>query len=310
MAAAFATNRWNRVTPLGVRFVDDQHGGFVVGLSVVAWPAGEPSRRIVGRLNKTQVYLLFDLPGLRDVEFGAGDAAYWATVRHKPFVVEVSDPEERFLRFRFTADLPVEGLLRLTCGSPATPAPLPVPASDGVPLFTSPTRPAAPGITVVRADLWDPIADAPAAWAMVELSTARSRALGVPPLRAIADDRGCIAIHVPCPDEQEFDGGSFGSPGAGGVPLSARTWSVDLAASYGRLRPPRANGATAPSAQPIPDLCRALAQPPALLWSDSARTLPLTRVTLHYSHELILRSSASGAARPSVLFVTPSGSPS
>jgi len=298
---------WRRVTPFGVRFVDDWTGRFVVdGLVVTAWPASEPSRRVVAALNRSAVFFLRSVPGIGDLEMGAGDDAYWSTVPRRPFVVEVEDHSGKFLAFRFTVDLPLRGLLQLTCGSP--PRPLgPAPAL-GVPLFSAPTRAAVPGAAVVRADLWDPVARAPAAWASLRASVPGEAARGVPPVQAFADDRGKVAIHVPCPDADDLDGGSFDSPsGPVPVPLTARTWSVDLTAAYSRLpRDPRA--ALSTRGAPIPDLCAAAMQVPATLWSDRTQTLALTRTSVSYGRETILRSVGSGAGPQSVLLLTP-GSP-
>jgi len=300
---------WRRVAPFGVQFVDDQTGRFVAdGLVVTGWPTGEPSRRVVARLNRSAVFVLHDVPGIRDLEMGAGDDAYWSTVPRRPFVIDVDDMTRRFLPFRFTVELPLRGLLQLTCGSPPS---VPGPGSTtvrGVPLFTAPTRPAVPGSAVVRADLWDAVANAPAAWAVVQASIPSAVARGVPPVRALADDRGQVALHLPCPDQEDLDGGPFESPsGPGPVPLTARTWSVDLAAAYGPLSSdPRA--ATSSHGAPIPDLCAAVMQPPATLWSDRSQTMPLTRASLTYGRETILRSIGSGAGPQSVLLLTP-GSP-
>ncbi len=297
---------WSRVAPLGVRFVDDRSGDLVVdNLVVTAWPAREPSRRSPAIVSRSGVFSLHDLPGLGDLEHGAGDDAYWLAAPRRPFVVGVEDLALRFLPFRFTVELPLRGLLELRCGSP--PAAV-VPAPDrGVPLFTASTRPTLPGMAVLRADLWDAAANAPAAWAVVQASIPSAAARGVPPIRAIADDRGQIALHMPCPDVEDLDGGSFDSPsGPAPVPLTARTWSVDLTASYGHLAP----GAPVVTnrAAPIPDLCAAMTQPPATLWSDRARTTPLRRASLGYGNETVLRSTGSGAGPQSVLFLTP-GSP-
>jgi hypothetical protein len=298
---------WRRVAPFGVQFVDDQTGRFVGdGLVVTGWPAREPSRRVVARANRSAVFSLRDVPGIGDLEMGTGDDAYWSTVPRRPFVIDVEDLGRRFLPFRFTVELPLRGLLQLTCGSPpAAPGPTTV---RGVPLFTAPTRPAVPGSAVLRADLWDTVAQAPAAWAVVEASIPSAVARGVPPVRALADERGQIALHLPCPDEEDLDGGSFESPsGPGPVALTARTWSVDLTAGYGQLSlDPLAAALTLRT--PIPDLCAAVMQPPATLWSDRSQTTPLTRASLTFGRETILRSIGSGAGPQSVLFLTP-GSP-
>lgn len=297
---------WRRVAPLGVRFVDDRTGDLVGdNLVVTAWPAREPSRRSLAIVNRSGVFSLHGLPGLGDLEHGAGDDPSWAAAPRRLFVLDVEDLARRFLPFRFTVELPLRGLLELRCGSP--PAPVGPAPDRGVLLFTAPTRPATPGTAVMRADLWDAAANAPAAWAVVQASIPSAVARGVAPVRAIADDRGQIALHMPCPDVEDLDGGSFDSPsGPAPVPLTARTWSVDLAVSYGHLAP----GAPAigKGGAPIPDLCAAVTQPPATLWSDRARTTPLRRASLSYGSETVLRSAGSGTGPQSVLLLTP-GSP-
>jgi hypothetical protein len=298
--------RTSRVTPLGVRFVDDQSGR-VVGdnLSVSAWPTPEPSRALPLRLNATNVYYLLDAPGLRDESFGAGDDDYWNNLaRRRGFTVEVEDRSHRFLPFRFTVDLPHRGLLRLQCGSPLSNVPLPPDAeSDGVPLFTAPARPTTPGSVVLRADLWDATNNVPAAWAMLEARTPGAAARGEPPVRALADYRGRVALHVPIPDESDFDGGSFDSPsGSTGAPLGARTWLVNLSAEYGRLQP--APDTLKRPEPPIADLCSALNQPPARLWDRlSGAPLQRTTVTLRMGQETLLKSS-DPTFSPSVLLLT------
>lgn len=304
--------RINRVTPFGVRFVDDQSGRVVGdGLSVAAWPTAEPSRALLLRLNGTNVYYLASAPGLHDLSWGKGDDAYWSSLpRRLGFTVEVEDLRGRFLPFRFTADLPQRGLMRLACGSPLTPVPLPAGAeNDGVPLFTAPARPGTPGRAVLRADLWDAIEDAPAAWAVLRARTPGAALRGEPPAYAVADHRGRVALHFPIPEERDFDGGSFDSPsGPSGAPLAGRTWVVDVSAEYGRLPP--APFTEKYSAPPIPDLCAALAQPPAALWDRrGGAPLELTTVLMRFGEETLLKSSDPGAAPSSVVLLTPSLSP-
>jgi len=296
----------SRVAPLGVRFVDDRTGAAVAeGLVVTCWPAGEPSRRRLARANGSSVFSLHDVPGLGDVERGTGDDAYFRAAPRRPFVLDVEDRDGRFLPFRVMAELPARGLLPFTCGPAASPPGPDLPG--GIPLFTAPTRPAAPGSAVLRADLWDPIADAPAAWAVVQARVASAAGRAATPRWALADDLGRLALHVPCPDDDDLDGGSFASPsGPAPVPLAARTWTVELTAAY---RPPPSDPRRArhPRGAPVPDLCAALMQPPATLWTDRARTTPVQRASLTYGRDTVLRS-IGGARPPSVLFVTP-GSP-
>jgi hypothetical protein len=313
MTDMLTLERWSRVTPLGVRFVDDQSGRVIAeGLRVSAWPSAEPSRVRAVPQNRTNVFYMMDVPPLRDLEFGAGDDGYWTGIpRRLSFTLEVEDLQARFLPFRFTADLPLRGLMRLACGSPPVPAPLPADAEpDGVPLFTGPARPVTPNTVVIRADLWDAANHEPAAWALLEARTPGARLRGEPPVRALADHRGRVALHFPVPDESDFDGGSFDSPtgGAAGAPLGTRTWQVELDASYGRL-------GLAPLTEtrpfpPIPDLCAALNQPPASLW-DRLGPAPVAfaQTTLSFGQQALLQSSDVGTEPPSVLLLTPSQSP-
>jgi hypothetical protein len=309
---SLSPERIGRVAPLGVRFVDDLSGRVVEeGLSAWAWPVAEPSSAVPLSLNGSNVFYLLSAPGLRDLSWGAGDDAYWAGLpRRLGFTVEVDDRQGRFLPFRFTAALPLRGLLRLSCGSPDAPVPLPPGAeNDGVPLFTAPTRPTAPGRVVLRADLWDATRQTPAAWAVLEAITPGAALRGEPPARAIADHCGRVALHFAVPDERDFDGGSFDSPSvASGAPLAVRTWVVSLSAAYGALAlaPPTTRTAT----PPIPDLCAALGQPPARLW-DRLGPAPreIAQATLRFGQETLIASSDPGAAPSSVLLLTPSLSP-
>src|ERR1041384_1712036 len=115
----FGGRTWRRVAPFGVRFVDDQTGRFVVdGLVVTGWPAREPSRRMVAHSNRSAVFAMRDVPGIGDLEVGGGGDAHGSALPRRPFVIDVEDLDRRFLPFRFTVELPLRGLLQLTCGSP------------------------------------------------------------------------------------------------------------------------------------------------------------------------------------------------
>lgn len=305
MNALLSRERTSRVTPFGVRFVDDQSGRVVAdALTVTAWPTAEPSRVVPLFRNGGNAFCLFDAPGLREESFGEGDAAYFATLpRRIDFTFEVFDLASRFLPFRAGVTLPSRGLLRLGCGSPPAPVALPFGAeADGVPLFSAPARQATPNSVVLRAELWDATEGKPAAWAMLEAQTPGAALRGEPKVRALADHRGCVALHFPLPDEQDFDGGSFDSPsGSGGAPLGARTWTVNVSARYGRI--PQASDTLRRIEPPIPDLCVALAQPPASLWNQ-LNALPLASVSMRFGQETTLASVDPGTAPPSVVLVT------
>lgn len=104
--------RQTLLAPLGLRFRDAATGEFVGGgLSVTAYPTGDPSRRVSGFVNRSGVYVVRHAAGLRELEFGAGDRAFWDTLPpKKAFTVEVSDTEGRFLPYSFQTGLPFEGL--------------------------------------------------------------------------------------------------------------------------------------------------------------------------------------------------------
>jgi hypothetical protein len=298
------------VAAFGVRFLDD-HGGRPVaeGLEVVAWPGADRRQSCPVLLNGTDVYTLPDAPGLLAAGRGEGDDAYWSGAPSRPFTFEVQDRLGRYHPFRFTASLPFRGLFRLACGSPPVPAQLPPGGPrDGVPLFTGPSRPRTPGCVVLRAELWDADAGAPAAWALLQARTPGQALRGEPPRQALADHRGCVALHFPLPDERDFDGGSFDSPsGATGTELGSRTFLVELAAQHGGLPAPPPPGPVPP---PVPDLCAALSQPPALLWDRRGPSpLQLTAVTLRLGEERFLRSSDTGGAPAAALLLTRSSSP-
>jgi hypothetical protein len=265
------SERLTYVAPLGVRFLDPATSRPVAdGLVVRA--AGRPAFA-----NRAGVFVLTGVPGLGVAERGAGDDAYWAEPPARTTVtVDVDDPRGRFLPFSFDADLPARGAFELACGSP--------PGVDGpIVLFSSAARPVPAGCAVVRADLWDAHAGAPAAWAVLEV-----RAPGLAPARGLADARGGVAVVFPYPEPSGLDGSP---PSLERRALSAQSWPVRLRVF------------AAPQADPVPprpDLCTVLTQPEATLLAGASPATPLTDATLDYGRELVLRTSAE-----SVLVVTP-----
>ncbi|HEX8502107.1 MAG TPA: hypothetical protein VF659_16095 [Pyrinomonadaceae bacterium] len=104
--------RQTLLAPLGLRFRDAATGELVGGgLSVTVYPTDDPARRSVGFVNRSGVYAVRHAAGLRDVEFGSGDNAFWdAPPPKRAFTVEVYDTEGRFLPYSFQTALPVRGL--------------------------------------------------------------------------------------------------------------------------------------------------------------------------------------------------------
>jgi hypothetical protein len=166
--------------------------------------------------------------------------------------------------------------------------------SPVVPLYSAPTRPVPAGMAAIRAELWDPARKAPASYALVEATAA-----GLRTVRGVADAAGRVAIVFPYP------------PPAGGVdgqgnPLpppafTRQEWDVGLRAFYAPSSP----------VQPLLDLDAVLSQPAADLWSDEARSAPLTKVTLRFGRELVLRTKKTTTGAPldptplPVLHITP-----
>jgi hypothetical protein len=250
-----------RTAPLGVRFVDEVTGAVVSdGLTVLAPRAGSavPARAVPTRGG---VFALRGLPGLREVERGDGGAAFWASPpAGGSFRIEVRDALGRFHDFAFDALAPARGLLAELCGSPPRGG-----GTGGVPLFSTPSRPAPAAVAVVRAELRDADTGGPAAWARLEVTTAAGRARGV------ADARGAVAVFCPYPPLPT----TVASPPASSRPsLNEQTWPVTVEACYGG---PRAEL----------DLCAVLDQPRAAIAAGSPPAESLSQ-TLRYGRELVI----------------------
>ena len=283
-----------RVTPLGVRFRDTATAGFVSwGLSAEVYPAGHPERRIRGIVNRSDVFVFQNLPGLREIEFGAGDNAFWAAQPPRfPFVLEVSDTQGRFLPFALNVLLPVRRLLGLAINSPIS-SPLTQQISSSretLPVFSAPSRLALDGMATLRAEIVDRITGTPAAWAVVE-AKGPGQALST----GLADENGGLMLPLSYPKPVI----TLGSPGSPPMPITGQTWPIDFTVRYRRREPVPA----------VPDLADVLTQPAATAWRDVAATVPLTQVTLQFGREAVL-ASLTGAGLPSPnLFITPAGSP-
>jgi hypothetical protein len=308
-----------RLCPLGVRFWDEVTQAVVTdGLTVMAapkpawnqgiarllkrgsrlgaFPALPAVQQVIATPNHSGIYVFRSLPGLRDAEQGTGDDQFWAgplgATKHA-FVVGVDDSLGRFLPFAFEVQLPCRGLFNLDCDlglasdSPVSP---PVSALARAPLFSTPSRPVPAGMAVVRADLWDVQRAIPAAWAMLRFAV-NDPIRGTLNARGLADDRGCLLALFRYPEPNE----SYPlSPPYTGSPLATQGWEVEIEAHYTRVGPQSA----------FVDLCSALGQqagPAATLMETASPPVPLTRATLAFDQELILKSADSLESR---LFVT------
>jgi hypothetical protein len=264
--------RLSKVAPLGVRFWDEvSHKSIGDGLIVSAYRTSQPDQRFALALNRANVFVLQNVPGLRDVEFGSGDQAYWDTLpAPQSFVIDVFDTTNRFLPFTFTTDVPTRDLFTLICGSPPEPS--------GVPLFSAPTRSSPGGYGVIRAELRDESQFdartqeyAPASWAMLEAWYDGQR-VGC----GLADQQGRIVVFFAYPEP-------INPPISSPTPRTALTsqqWPIELRAFYSPLTP----------VPQSPDLCAALTQSPATLLSSLSPPTPLTTVNVAYGVDAIVKT--------------------
>ena len=304
------------MAPLGVRFFDPVIGKHVSDLVVSARPTAHPRARALAMSpNRSGVFVLYSTPGLADFLSGSGDTAFWAAMPTPVhYTLIVADPQQRYLPFSFRVDVPTRGLYTWSC---PLRSPIEADPTAGVPLFSTPQRPPPEGMAVLRADLYDPVADRPAAWAVVEVHY-EDRMLG----RGIADARGQVAVFFPNPPPLDFlpssppaaplAPGTLSPPAAGS--LWEQAWTVNIRVGW---VPPRAPSPPDAQVQPAeaPDLCASLSQleePPAFVWADAAQTRLLTEASLKFGQDLVLRSahvSPPDAGSPARLLITPAATP-
>ena len=287
-----ATYQWDDitiVTPFGVRFCDYVTGEVVSeGLSIVAYPRGNPRRTVSGMINRRGVFTFRGLPGMHDIENGKGDDQFWDTISPpKEFIIQARDQRGRFQPFQFDAFLPIKNLYQWE----ALPRTSPQATLPYVPLYPSPARPALTGFGVVRSELWDGLNNCPAAWAMVEV-----RMEGELKGRSFADKNGRIAVLFAYPEPADHSATSPPvSPSV--IPLtrySDSKWNVQLTAYYSPTR-------DVPS---VPDLVVVHEQTPAAIGLNDSSSLTELDLILEFGKECIVKSSSK-----SELLIIPAGSP-
>jgi hypothetical protein len=275
-----------RFTPFGIRFWDEVTMRMIRdGLQVVAYPPSSPERRVLASVNPHGIYALSGLPGLRDIEYGL------PITKKYPFVIEVTDNRNQFQPFLLSTELPWQGLFLWNCGTISSPSAGVVPRADPagpaptfVPLYSTPVRTVPTGQAVVRAELWDPLLQAPAAFAQIMVYYS-GQLIG----QSFADASGRIAVIFPYPEWRAL----LSSPV---TPLAQPTWTIQLQAAY----TPQAVVPT------IPDLCSTLTQSSASLWYDVSLKTPLPAMTLVFGQDLVVQSTITGSSvPPAVLLITP-----
>lgn len=293
MTSVAVLERLSIVCPLGVRFRDEATGAYIAdSLSVVVYPASQPELRTSGVTNSSSVFVFRNLPGLREIENGSGDSAYWSAQTPRfDFVLEVRDRSGRYLPFRMAIQLPQRRILSIELTSPlSSPLTMQTGREEGsLPLFSSPARSAIDGMGVLRAALIDAGTQMPAAWALVEARAGEQRLV-----TGLADREGRVMLPLFYPKPVI----TLGSPGTSNIPLTQQTWAVDFTVRYRRREP----------APEIPDLVDVLTQPAATAWEQTSPLTQWTRATLQFGRELRL-ATASGGAGTTTLLITPAGSP-
>jgi hypothetical protein len=292
------------VTPLAVRLRDESTLGFYSdGLSASVYPLGNPELVTDGVVNRSGLFVFRNLPGLRDAEHGSGDADFWAAnPPQHDFVLAVRDGAGRFLPWSLPVKLPQRHPLGLGIPSIASPAaspvgsPITIQTGDDLaflPLYSAASRPLPEGLGVLRTELWDAVADEPAAWAMVLATAGDQRTVA-----GLADAGGRVMLPLPYPKPVvalgPVPGSPLGSPPASGGPITQQSWPVTFTVRYRRRTP----------APAIPDLVDVLTQPAATAWQETSRTTPWTSATLRYGQELVLVSRADGGGASSTLLIT------
>jgi hypothetical protein len=263
--------RFPHVAPLGVRFWDRPTARPVSeGLRLTAVESG---RRAF--VNRTDVFVLQDLPSMREAEYAAGDEEYWASPPAiRTLTLELVDAYDRFHAVRFEADAPFRDVFGEDCAVALSP---PDAGVQSVPLFSLPSRPVPAGTAAVRAELTDSETGQPAAWAVLEVT-----AQDVGTVRGVADREGRVLVLLPYP-EPPWHGHS---PPAGSRPLSAQSWPVELAVRYspGAASPPLPG----PEDLEPPELCSALTQETATLATGESPSVPVDADELVFGRELVL----------------------
>lgn len=281
---------------LGLRFWDAaQATSSIDGLKVEVFPRLNPGARTVARVNRSGVYVVHALPGLRDFESSRQPPEQlWATAT-RAYRVEVSDPAGRFLPIAFDADLPVRGLFtwRAPWLSPPQPVVLPGDATsppqlllERIPLFSAPSRPVPEPLAAVYAQVLEHGTERAAAWALLAISIdGNPRGLG------LADEKGRVAVLFPYPEPPRR---SLASPPE---PRNDFTWQIALQAFWSPQSPPRAPANSADLAE----VFASLSAPRDVLESFVSPTPPLR---LTYRQALTVRTAGAPVANASFLFIS------
>lgn len=213
-------------TPLGIRFWDSVVDAQVRdGLVVTARPFSTATTRPRATAYRTRsdIYAFGHLSGLEDFENRRLDPLEDSSpTRRRPFIIEVSDTQGRYLDVAFRTDLPLpyRGLfLTDELSSPSLSVP------QGFFLYSAPSRIQPAWLASVRGQLVDAGTGTAAAYALIQVNDPDgNRWFG------ISDASGMWVVSMAYPT---IAGGFVGSPLIGGeAPLQTRTWELRISVRY------------------------------------------------------------------------------
>ncbi|MGC2776546.1 MAG: hypothetical protein WA418_13035 [Bradyrhizobium sp.] len=283
-----------RRAPFGLRLWDLAGATHLIdGLEIDVTLRGRRQPAARASVNRSGVYYALGLPGLRDFELSdAGDETAWRPAL-RAYRVEVRDPLDRFLPFAFDADLPARGLFnRLMPGTAPTSPPAfgspPAFMVDGVPLFSTPSRPVPEPLAAVRAQLREIGSDRPAACCLVTVSV-NGTVCGI----GLADREGRVAILFPYPDRPRP---TLTSPPS---PANDFKWNVELTAYY--VPPPP--DASTPEVADLAAVFAQLDSPRPLYRSIASPPQGLPALPLDYRIPLTVRTEGGPTGPSSYLYV-------
>ncbi len=286
-----ARERVRVVAPLGIRFWDPALDTQVVdGLNVTAFPERRPEQRLAAYLTHAGIHAFRGLPGLRSMEYPAGDGTVSSPPPSRRFLIEVADRRYRFLPTLFSVDAPFAGVFpsEAVTASPASRPP-------GFYLFSTASRAVPSTLATIRAQLADAADGGPARHAVLEVHHGGSL-LQV----GISDERGSVAVFMPYPAFADPSLAAVrGSPAA---EVFHQSWELSFRVRY---QP----AALAWPAGPTPELRSVFGQSAAsfLVPAGGSSALPVPELDgeLVFGRELILRTGAD----PRLFLGSPSTSP-
>lgn len=261
---------FSRKSLLGIRFWDAAMNQPIEGLQVLARAYGSTFPKIQAVRTPSGYYSFHGLPGMASVEQGASSGPA------RTFLIEVDDPQQRFLGVSFPLELPLSS-------GPIYP---PLPGGDevmpGTPpgflLFSSPLRRRGVGIAGVRASLCDKTTLAPIPYAVLQVKLPDESLW-----YGISNAQGEALVLFPYPTfEVDAGEGDDDIP----VPLSEQSWSIEASVLYNP-----AALVYAPHTS-RPDLSSIFLQPAGNIWEEPGALsgLPVVTTSLTFDEERVLRT--------------------